>query len=163
MAPVQRFRFMDAKGTIKLPVLSATGIDVGFLCYYDATDDTVKPFSAQADQATLAANQALWKDNFAGVAVTAHVAGAPAEDLTLATEGVFEFECAATAWDAFALVGADEEAGVPRGRVEHPRDRRGRADRRDRPRVEEVHGDHHPRARSHFGQPDHQYRLTTPR
>ena len=113
MAHVQRFRHMDSKGTIKLPVLSATAIDVGFLCYYDAADDTVKPFSAQADQTSLALNQALWKDNFAGVAVTGHVANDPVEDVTLATEGVFEFECAATAWDAFALVGADEEAGIP--------------------------------------------------
>ena len=113
MAPVQRFRFNDAKGTIKLPVLSATGIDVGWLCYYDATDDTVKPFSAQPDQTSLVLNQQLWKDNFAGVAVTGHVANGPVEDLTLATEGVFEFECAATAWDAFSLVGADEVAGIP--------------------------------------------------
>lgn len=112
MAHVQRFRFMDAKGTIKLPVLSAQTIEVGDLCYYDAADDTVKRASIQADQLTLAANQALFKDNFAGVAVTGHVANDPAEDVTLATEGVFEFECAATAWDAFALVGPDEDGGV---------------------------------------------------
>ena len=113
MAHVQRFRHMDPRGTIKLPVLSATQIDVGWLCYYDAATDDVKPFSAQADQTSLVLNQQLWKDNFAGVAMTGHDAGAPAEDLTLATEGVFEFECAATAWDAFALVGADEVAGIP--------------------------------------------------
>lgn len=112
MSNVQRFRFMDAKGTIKLPVLSAQAIEVGDLCYYDPADDTVKRASIQADQLTLAANQALFKDNFAGVAVTGHVANDPAEDVTLATEGVFEFECAATAWDAFALVGPDEDGGV---------------------------------------------------
>jgi len=112
MAHVQRFRFMDAKGTIKLPVLSAQAIEVGDFCYYDAADDTVKRASIQADQLTLAANQALFKDNFAGVAITGHVANDPAEDVTLATEGVFEFECAATAWDAFALVGPDEDGGV---------------------------------------------------
>jgi len=112
MAHVQRFRFMDAKGTIKLPVLAAQAIEVGDLCYYDAADDTVKRASIQADQLTLAANQALFKDNFAGVAVTGHVASDPIEDVTLATEGVFEFECAATAWDAFALVGPDEDGGI---------------------------------------------------
>jgi hypothetical protein len=112
MSNVQRFRFMDAKGTIKLAVLAAQAIEVGDLCYYDAADDTVKRASIQADQLTLAANQALYKDNFAGVAVTGHVANDPAEDITLATEGVFEFECAATAWDAFALVGPDEDGGV---------------------------------------------------
>lgn len=112
MAHIQRFRYNDARGIIKLPVASADTIEVGDLCYYDAATDTVKRASAQADQASLAANQALFKDNFAGVAQTGHVANDPAEDITLATEGVFEFECAATAWDAFALVGPDEDGGV---------------------------------------------------
>jgi len=103
---------MDSKGTIKLPVLSATVIDVGYMCYYDAATDDVKPLGAQADQTSLALNQALWKDNFAGVAMTGSAAG-ETDDVTLATEGVFEFECAATAWDAFALVGPDEVAGIP--------------------------------------------------
>jgi hypothetical protein len=112
MPHVQRFRHMDAKGTIKLPVLSASVIEVGDFCWYDATDDTVKRASLIVDQLSLAANQALFKDTFAGVAMTGHVANDPAEDITLATEGVFEFECAATAWDAFALVGPDEDGGV---------------------------------------------------
>lgn len=112
MAHVQRFRHMDPKGTIKLPIAAADACEIGDLMYYDATTDTVKRASAQADQLSLAANQALFKDNFAGVAMTGHVANDPAEDITLATEGVFEFECAATAWDAFALVGPDEDGGV---------------------------------------------------
>jgi predicted RecA/RadA family phage recombinase len=112
MSHVQRFRHMDPRGTIKLPVAAATVIDVGDMCYYDAAVDQVKPNSAQADQTSLILNQQLWKDNFAGVAMTASAAG-ETDDVTLATEGVFEFDCAATAWDAFALVGADEDAGIP--------------------------------------------------
>lgn len=111
MAHTQRFRHMDSKGTIALPVAAADVIEVGDLCYYDAATDSVKRASAQADQATLAANQALFKDNFAGVAMTGSAAG-ETDPVTLATEGVFEFECAATAWDAFALVGPDEDGGV---------------------------------------------------
>ena len=89
VANTMRWRYGDTC-PVMLPVDSATVIEIGDLVYLD-TDDA-KPASAQADQGTEAANQELFHDKFAGVAMQASRSG-DTQPIRVATTGVFEFDC----------------------------------------------------------------------
>jgi hypothetical protein len=82
-------------------------IEIGDLVYLD-TDDA-KPASAQADQGTEAANQELFHDKFAGVAMQASRNG-DSQPIRVATAGVFEFDCLSTTFEVGKLIGDDEAA-----------------------------------------------------
>ena len=68
MANTMRWRYGDTS-PVMLPVDSATVIEIGDLVYLD-TDDA-KPAGSQPDQGTEPANQQLFHDMFAGVAMQA--------------------------------------------------------------------------------------------
>ena len=104
MSNTMRWRYGDTS-PVMLPVDSATVIEIGDMVYLD-TDDA-KPASAQADQSTEAANQALFHNKFAGVAMQRSRAG-DTDPIRVATTGVFEFATAAATYEVGALVGADE-------------------------------------------------------
>jgi hypothetical protein len=106
MANTMRWRYGDTC-PVMLPVDSATVIEIGDLVYLD-TDDA-KPASAQADQSSEAANQELFHDKFAGVAMQASASG-DTQPVRVATAGVFEFACASATFEVGDLVGADENA-----------------------------------------------------
>ena len=72
MANTMRWRFGETS-PVMIPVDSATVIEIGDLVYQDVDD--AKPASSQADQGTEAANQQLFHDNFAGVAMQASPSG----------------------------------------------------------------------------------------
>jgi hypothetical protein len=91
-----------------LPVDAATVIEIGDVVYLDVDD--AKPASSQADQGTEAANQALFHDLFAGVAMQASRNG-DTQPIRVATSGVFEFDCLSTTLEVGDLMGADENAG----------------------------------------------------
>ena len=61
-----RWRYGDTNPVVAA-VDPSTVIEIGDLVYLDADD--VKPASAQADQGTETDNQALFADNFLGVAM----------------------------------------------------------------------------------------------
>lgn len=107
MANTMRWRYGDTC-PVMLSVDSTTVVEIGDLVYLD-TDDA-KPASAQADQASEAANQELFHDNFAGVAMQASASG-DTQPVRVATAGVFEFDCASATFEVGDLVGADENAG----------------------------------------------------
>jgi hypothetical protein len=102
-----RWRYGDTC-PVMLPVDSATVIEIGDLVYLD-TDDA-KPASVQADQGTEAANQELFHDKFAGVAMQASASG-DTQPVRVATAGVFEFDCVSAAFEVGEPIGADENAG----------------------------------------------------
>ena len=104
MANTMRWRYGDTN-PIVLPVDSASVIEIGDLVYLD-TDDA-KPASAQDDQLTEAANQELFHDNFAGVAMQSSRSG-DTDAIRIATTGVFEFECLSATFEVGDLVGVDE-------------------------------------------------------
>ena len=104
MANTMRWRYGDTN-PVMLPVDSATVIEIGDLVYLD-TDDA-KPASSQADQGTEAANQELFHDKFAGVAMQASRSG-DTEPIRVATTGVFEFDCVGTTFEVGDLLGSDE-------------------------------------------------------
>jgi hypothetical protein len=102
-----RWRYGDTS-PVMMPVDAATVIEIGDLLYYD-TDD-VKPASALADQGSETANQQLFHDVFAGVALQASAAG-DADPIRVATTGVFEFDCLSTTVEIGDLLSSDENVG----------------------------------------------------
>jgi hypothetical protein len=107
MSNTMRWRYGDTS-PVQLPVDSATVIEIGDMIYLDVDD--AKPAGSQADQGTKNANQQLFHDNFAGVAMQASRAG-DAQPIRVATTGVFEFDCVSTALEVGDLIGPDENVG----------------------------------------------------
>ncbi len=106
MTDTMRWRYGDTNPVV-LPVDSGTVIEIGDLVYL-ATDD-VRPAGAQADQGTEAANQELFHDNFAGVAMQRSRSG-DTTPVRVATTGVFELACASGTFEVGDLVGGSENS-----------------------------------------------------
>jgi len=107
MSDVMRWRYGETN-PIVIPVDSGTVIEIGDLVYLDVDD--AKPAASQVDQESENANQALFHDKFAGVAMQRSRVG-DAEPIRVATTGVFELPCAAATFELGALVGPSENAG----------------------------------------------------
>ena len=107
MANTMRWRYGETS-PVMLPVDSATVIEIGDLLYLD-TDDA-KPASAAPDQGTELANQQVFHDIFAGVAMQASAAG-DTQPIRVATSGVFEFDCLSATLEVGDLIAPDEDAG----------------------------------------------------
>jgi hypothetical protein len=107
MANTMRWRYGETN-PVMLPVDSATVIEIGDLVYQD-TDDA-KPASSQADQGTESANQQLFHDVFAGVAMQASGSG-ETQPIRVATTGVFEFDCLSTTLEVGDMLAPDENGG----------------------------------------------------
>ena len=104
MANVMRWRYGDTN-PVKLPVDSATVIEIGDLVFLD-TDD-VKPVSGVSYGADLAATQEAAHDKFLGVAMQASAAGETSE-IRVATSGVFEFNQASASVEIGTRIGCDD-------------------------------------------------------
>lgn len=119
MADVMRYRHGETNPVV-VPVASATVIEIGDLVYL--ASGNALPFSAQADLGTKAQNQEGVHDAFIGVSMSRSRAG-DVEPITVATTGVFEFDCVSTSFTLGALVGpigtgASDAVGVANDRVE---------------------------------------------
>lgn len=106
MANTMRWRYGDTC-PVMLPVDSATVIEIGDMVLLD-TDDA-KPASFIVDQGTELANQQLFHDVFAGVAMQASRAG-DTQPIRVATTGVFEFDCLSATLEVGDLLASDENA-----------------------------------------------------
>ena len=104
MANTMRWRYGETS-PVMIPVDSATVIEIGDMVYLDVDD--ARPASSQADQGTEVANQQLFHDNFAGVAMQASPSGSTAP-IRVATTGVFEFDCLSTTLEVGDLMASDE-------------------------------------------------------
>ncbi len=109
MADVMRWRYGETSPVI-LSVLSTTVISIGDLVYL--TGDQVLPAASQADQGSKAANQQLFHNNFAGVAMQQSRNG-DTTPIRVATTGVFAFDCTSATFEVGALVGVDQPSGGP--------------------------------------------------
>ena len=109
MADTFRHRYGDTK-KVKLPVASATVIEVGDLVWWDAANGLVKNAGAQTDQLTVVSNQAEFRNNFVGVAEERSRSG-DTTPVSVATAGVFEFDCASATFTVGQLVAATEHSG----------------------------------------------------
>lgn len=107
-----KFRSLKGDQQIKkVPVDSATVIEIGDLVYLD-TDDA-KPAGDLAYGASLAATQESFHDIFLGVALDQSRSG-DTEEIRVATPGgqaVFEYDCASATFEIGDLVGMDDNAG----------------------------------------------------
>lgn len=104
MASTMRWRYGDTNPVV-LPVDSATVIEIGDLVYLDVDD--AKPAASQSDQGTETANQQLFHDVFAGVAMQASPNGST-QPIRVATTGVFEFDLLSTTLEVGDLLAPDE-------------------------------------------------------
>ena len=104
MSDKMRWRYGDTNPVVAA-VDSATVVEIGDVLYQD-TDDA-KPASAQADQLSLAANQALLADGFLGVAMQRSRAG-DTDPIRVAATGVFEFNCPSATFELGDLIGVNE-------------------------------------------------------
>ena len=102
MSHEQRHRKFD-QDVLYLPAASATVIELGVLVAYDASNHVAYPASSETWDTDLATTQAAFADNFVGVAVAASPDGC--EEVGVATDGIFEFECAAATFDPGDPVG----------------------------------------------------------
>jgi len=107
VANTMRWRYGDTS-PVMLPVDATTVIEIGDLVYLE-TDDA-RPASSQTDQGTEAANQELFHDTYAGVAMQASPNG-DTQPIRVATAGVFECDCLSSTFEVGDLIGADENAG----------------------------------------------------
>lgn len=106
MANVMRWRYGDTKPVVHA-VSSGTVIDIGDILSFDGS--TVAPASSQGDQGSESANQELFHDAFAGVAMQASRDG-DTQPIRVATTGVFEFDSVSATYEVGDLVGVDEAA-----------------------------------------------------
>jgi hypothetical protein len=109
MANVMRWRYGETT-PVMLPVQSATTINIGDLVYWST--DHVLPAASQADQGSKSANQQLFHNNFAGVAMQQSRVG-DSNPIRVATTGVFAFDCTSATFEVGALVGVDQPSGGP--------------------------------------------------
>ena len=105
MANTMRWRYGDTSPVV-LPVDAAVAIEIGDLVYLEVDD--VRSASEGVDQGTLEANQELFHDKFAGVAMQSSAVGS-ADSIRIATSGVFEFDCASATFEVGDLIGAEED------------------------------------------------------
>ena len=106
MSDRMRWRYGDTNPVVA-SVLSDTVIEIGDLLYQDI--DNAKPASMQPNQATETANQQVFVSKFLGVAMQRSRVG-DTDPIRVATTGVFEFDCASTAFELGNLVGPCQNA-----------------------------------------------------
>jgi hypothetical protein len=106
MANTMRWRYGDTN-PVMMAVDAATVIEIGDLVLQEVDD--VRPAATLTDQGTENANQQLFHDLFAGVAMQASPSGST-QPIRLATSGVFEFDCLSTTLEVGDMLGSDENA-----------------------------------------------------
>jgi hypothetical protein len=92
MTSVQRHRYGDPQ-VETMPVLAASVIEIGDLCWYDSTNDCVKRATDYAGATDLITTQTSFKKVFCGVARTAKRSTDPAGFIQVQTAGTFEMPC----------------------------------------------------------------------
>ena len=107
MANVMRWRYGETS-PVMLSVQSSTVIQIGDLVYLSG--DNALPAASQADQGSKAANQQLFHNNFAGVAMQQSANGLTTP-IRVATTGVFAYDCASATFEVGNLIGAESGTG----------------------------------------------------
>jgi len=107
MADKMRWRWGDTQPVLAA-VDSARVIEIGDLLFLE-TDD-VRAADDLTYLSSLALTQEAFHDKFAGVAMQRSRSG-DTENIRVATEAVFEFDCASATFEVGDLVGLDDNAG----------------------------------------------------
>ncbi len=105
MASIQRHRY-GSQGIVVMPVASATVVEVGDMVGEDGSGNVLTA-AQETWNTTLLITQNDFKAVFVGVAIEASAAG-EVRDIAVATEGIFEMDCASATFDIMDTVGPDE-------------------------------------------------------
>ncbi len=108
MANKFRYRYGETSPPVVVPVDSAQVIEIGDLIWLN-TDDA-RPASQSTYAGGLPTSQEAFVDNFLGVATQQSISG-DTESITIATSGVFEFDCAADQFEVGDLLAAADNSG----------------------------------------------------
>jgi len=99
-------------GLVRVPVASATVVEVGDLIYWDASANEGKPFSSQTDNTSEERNQAEAARNFLGVSLVASADGETTDLIVdVSPQSEFEFTVPSGTFDVGDLLGASENTG----------------------------------------------------
>lgn len=118
--------YKPASDTVmNLPSKESVAISVGDLLYWDSSDKRLKPFDQYPATGTVNTDQAAIRAVFAGVALQGKLAadtstGYPAfngDDITFASDALYEASCAATTFEPGDLVAASVTAAAGAGNV----------------------------------------------
>jgi hypothetical protein len=94
---------------IYVPSVASTAYTQGDLLYLNSGVATLA--SAQADQSSEAANQALFADNFLGVCHGKKLASnSGTDEIAVSCDGEFEFPCDSTTWAVGEFAAAQEQS-----------------------------------------------------
>lgn len=110
MANRMRWRWGDTKPVVSKPVASAAVIEIGDVVEEAAADEAITSAADHAWNTDLATTQEELHDRFLGVAMQRSRSG-DTDAIRVATEGVFEFDCASATFKKGALVGMAKQSG----------------------------------------------------
>jgi len=100
-----RFVLPPATRTVVYRAPASVQISVGDLLYLDSGTGDVYPLSSKVGSGTVNTDQVFVHDNFVGVAQSARLATqTTAGDITVATDCIYEADCASQTWEPGALV-----------------------------------------------------------
>lgn len=113
-----RFNLPPATRTVVYTAPASLQISVGDLLYYDTGDGYVKPLSSKTGSGTVNIDQVFVHDNFVGVAQSGRLASqTTAGDITVATDCIYEADCASQTWVPGALVTAFSSGAAAAGAI----------------------------------------------
>jgi hypothetical protein len=113
-----RFSLPPATRTVVYQAPGSLQISVGDLLFLDSGDGFVKPLSAKVGSGTVNTDQVFVHDNFVGVAQSGRLAGqTTAGPVTVATDCIYEADCASQTWEPGALVTAFSSGAAAAGAI----------------------------------------------
>lgn len=113
-----RFTLPPNTRTVIYTAPASLQISVGDLLYYDSGDGYVKPLSSKVASGTVNTDQVFVHDNFVGVAQSGRLAAqTTAGDITVATDVIYEADCASQTWVPGALVAAFSSGTAAAGAI----------------------------------------------
>lgn len=113
-----RFTLPPGTRTVVYQAPASLAISVGDLLYYDSGDGYVKPLSSKVGSGTVNIDQVFVHDNFVGVAQSGRLAAqATAGTVTVATDCIYEADCASQTFEPGALVTAFSSGAAAAGAI----------------------------------------------
>ena len=114
-----RFNLPPGTRTVVYQAPASLAISVGDLLYYDSGDGYVKPLSSKVGSGTVNTDQVFVHDNFVGVAQSGRLAAqTTAGTVTVATDCIYEADCASQTWEPGALVTAFSSGVAAAGAIQ---------------------------------------------
>lgn len=113
-----RFTLPPGTRTVVYQAPASLVISVGDLLYYDSGDGFVKPLSSKVGSGVVNTDQVFVHDNFVGVAQSGRLAAqSTSGPVTVATDCIYEADCASQTFEPGALVTAFSSGAAAAGAI----------------------------------------------